>query len=222
MARSKGLKEAVRKAKATRKKYPNKYNHLKKAHRWSKGYMKNAFATVKAKPAKRKPSRKPRKKVGVVKKKKTAPRKAARKKSTGKLHIVKQTTTTQRVMAGRKRRKRKTGSIGTAYRRRSVGRSGGNTGLIVAAVGLGVVALMLMNKKPTTTQTAYQNLPQLQQTSSYTRNQQGNDLVNYAIAAGLAVTAIADLIDRLNRSDDNEVSNIYDHVNTTGDVGVWV
>lgn len=234
MARGKGIKEAVREAKAIKKKHPHKYDHLKKQHRWSKGYMKQAFAAVKAAPARRKPAK--RKKVGAAKKRKTAPRKTARKKaaprrtarkkSTRGLHLVKNVTktTNERVMAGRKRRKRRAGSIGTAYRRRSVGRSGSNTGLIIAAVGLGAIALLLLSKKSTTTQPAYQyqNLPPLQQTQNYTRNQQSNDLVNYAIAAGLAVNAIADLIDRLNRSNDNEVGNIYDHVNTTGDVGAWV
>jgi hypothetical protein len=235
MARGKGIKEAVREAKAIKKKHPHKYDHLKKQHRWSKGYMKQAFATVNAAPARRKPAK--RKKVGAAKKrnaaprktarKKAAPRRAARKKSTRGLHLVKNVTktTNERVMAGKKSRKRSSGSIGTAYRRRrSVGRSGSNTGLIIAAVGLGAIALLLLSKKNTTTQPQYQyqNLPTLQQTQNYTRNQQSNDLVNYAIAAGLAVNAIADLIERLNRSDDNEVGNIYDHVNTTGDVGAWV
>lgn len=226
MARSSGIKEAVRKAKAEKKKHPRKYDHLKKKDRWSKGYMKHAFATVSAAPSRRKPARKPakRKKVGAVKKKKKAPRKTARKKSTAGLRLVKNVTksTTERVMAGRKRRKRKAGSIGTAYRRsRSVGRSGSNTGLILGVVGLGVIALLL-SQTATTAQYQNQTFPPLQQTQSYTRNQQSNDLVNYAIAAGLAANAIADLINRLNRSDDNEVGNIYDHVNTTGDIGAWV
>ncbi len=232
MARGKGIKEAVRKAKQIKKKSPHKYDRLKKQHQWSKGYMKEAFASMSAAPTRRRPTRKPikRRKVGAVKKKRAAPRKVkrktARKKSTAGLRLVKNVTksTTERVMAGRKRRRRKPGSIGTAYRRRrSVGGSGGNTGLVIAAVGLGFLALMAFSSKSSST-TQYQNqtLPPLQQTQNYTRNQQSNDLVNYAIAAGLAATAIATLIEKLNSSDDNEVNNIYDHVNTTGDVGVWV
>lgn len=187
-----------------------------------KAKKRKVGAVKRKKPARKKTSKK---KPGTVKRKKPARKKPSRKKSTGGLHLVKNVTksTTERVMAGRKRRKRKAGSIGTAYRRRrSVGRSGSNTGLIIAGVALGALALYLLTKKPETATGTYQNvpLPPLIKTGNYTRDTNTQDIVGYAIAAGLAVDAVIKLIDRLNASKDDDIKNIYDHVNTTGDVGI--
>lgn len=224
---SSGIKQAVKEAKALKKKYPDRYKHLKKKDRWSKGYMKQAFAIVNKEHPKRKPLGKPRRKVGAPKKKRAVKRTKARKRTTKGLKLVKAVnkTTSEQVLAGKRRRKRsrrRVGSIGRAPRRRSVGRRGSNTGLLVG-LGLGALALILLTNKqqPTGTYQGVQ-LPPLQQTGNYTRDNKAQELISYAAAAGLAVDAIIKLIDRLNMSNDNEVSNIYDHVNTTGDVGAWV
>jgi hypothetical protein len=83
------------------------------------------------------------------------------------------------------------------------------------------LALYLLTRKTTTTPSTY-TLPPLTQTGNLTRNTQSSDIVNYAIAGGLAIDAIIKLIDRLNNSTDQDVTNIYDHVNATGDVDVYV
>lgn len=144
----------------------------------------------------------------------------------GGLHVVKQVTKTEKTMAGSKRRKprrRAARKVASPRRRRSVGGSGKGTGLMIA-VGLGAIALLLLTQKPATPTGTYQGqpLPPLQPTGNYTRDSKSQELLSYAAAAGLAVDAIIKLIDRLNTSTDNEVDNIYDHVNTTGDVGNWV
>lgn len=103
------------------------------------------------------------------------------------------------------------------HRRRRVGASdGGGTKLLLGlAIGAGLIYLFT---KKTTTTTTPTSLPVLTQTQNYTRNTQSQDIVNYAIAAGLAVDAISNLINKLNSSNDSEVTYIYDKVNTTGDL----
>jgi hypothetical protein len=173
--------------------------------------------------------RKPAKRKAVVKKR-TSPRKrkTTRKRKSAGRHLIKQVerSSVERVMAGKRRRrrparKRRVVMAGTR-RRRKVGALGGNGMLI--GLGLGALALYLLTKKSTTTTTTpgtYQ-LPPLTPTNNYTRNTQSSDLINYAIAGGLAIDAIIKLIDRLNNSSDQEVSNIYDRVNTTGDFSTYV
>lgn len=154
-------------------------------------------------------------------------KRVARKRAPGKRHTVRQLQRTSivKVVSGVKRRRtrrvqhrphRMAGS-----RRRSVsGKGGSNTLLLLGAAAL---AFYVWNKSKTPTY--YPNtagLPPLSQTSNYLRNDQSNTIVQYALAAGLAVDAITKLIDRLNASDDNDIKNIYDHVTTTGDVGVYV
>lgn len=215
MAKSTALQKIVKEAKALRKRNPNKFNHLKKSERWSKGYIKAASASYTSSSA---PARKPkRKKVTGTKRKPAKKRRSGRK-------VVKQVErrSVERVLAGRKparRRKRRVVMAGKS-RRRSVGKSGGSKGLLIG-LGLGALALFLLSKKSTPTYSTT-NLPPISQTQNYTRNTQANDLVQYAMAAGLAFDAIYKLIDRLNSSGDQEVQNIYDHVNTTGDFTVYV
>jgi hypothetical protein len=167
--------------------------------------------------------RKPAKKRKVAKKR-TPPRK--RKQAAGR-QLVKQVerSSVERVLAGKRRRRRspkkRTVVMAGSRRRRKVGALGGN-GMLVG-LGIGALALYLLTKKSTYTPTqgTYQ-LPPLNTTNNYTRNTQSTDLINYAIAGGLAVDAIIKLIDRLNSSSDQEVSNIYDRVNTTGDFSTYV
>jgi hypothetical protein len=173
--------------------------------------------------------RKPAKRNPVARKRK-APRKrkAARKrKSAAGRHLVKQVerSSVERVMTGKRRRRRSAKKnrvvMAGTRRRRKVGALGGNGMLI--GLGIGALALYLLTKKstPTTTPGTYQ-LPPLTPTNNYTRNTQSTDLINYAIAGGLAIDALIKLIDRLNSSSDQEVANIYDRVNTTGDFSTYV
>jgi hypothetical protein len=173
--------------------------------------------------------RKPAKKRTAVKKrtlprKRKAPRK--RKQAAGR-QLVKQVerSSVERVLAGKRKRRRspkkRTVVMAGSRRRRKVGALGGN-GMLVG-LGIGALALYLLTKKSTYTPTpgTYQ-LPPLNTTNNYTRNTQSTDLINYAIAGGLAIDAIIKLIDRLNNSSDQEVTNIYDRVNTTGDFSTYV
>lgn len=171
------------------------------------------------------------KKVKRVSRKKVTKRKAApKKKRSRKRHVVRQVqrTSVVRVVTGkRKPRKRKRAKrrrsvvMAGRSRSRSVGKKSGS-GLLIG-LGIGALAIYLLSKKSTTT--AYPNypaLPPLTQTSNYQRNDQTNSIVNYALAAGLAVDAITKLINTLNNSDDSQVKQIYDNVETTGDIGVYV
>ncbi len=160
--------------------------------------------------------------------KKRAKRKTVSRKATGR-HLVKQVerSSVERVMSGKRKRRRTTRRksrprvvmAGRRRRGRSVGKIG-STGLLIG-LGVGALALYLLTKKSTTTPSTY-TLPPLTQTSNLTRNTQSSDIINYAIAGGLAIDAIIKLIDRLNTSTDQDVTNIYDHVNATGDVEVYV
>ncbi len=195
--KAKGKKSVKRKKKSTRKRVGVK-----------RIPTKNRSITRKRKPAK----------------KRKAPRK--RKVAKGR-RLVKQVEkhSVERVMSGRRRRRRtptkKRRVVMAGSRRRKVGGLGGN-GLLIG-LGIGALALYLITKKsnPATTPGTY-TLPPLNPTNNYTRTTQSNDLVNYAIAGGLAIDAIIKLIDRLNNSNDQEVSNIYDRVNTTGDFSSYV
>lgn len=148
-----------------------------------------------------------------------------RKRRTGR-KVVKQVErrSVERVMTGKRRRRRKRTvarrrvvMAGSRPRRRSVGGDGSSNKLLIG-LGLGALAVYFLTKKSTTTPVQYQNLPAVTQTSNATRNSQSQDIVNYAMAAGLAATAIAKLIDSLNSSSDDEISNVYDYVNTTGNI----
>lgn len=120
-----------------------------------------------------------------------------------------------------RRRSRKRRVIMAGTRRRSVGKKGGS-GLIIG-LGIGLIAYLLLSRKTTTSPyTTYPQLPPLTQTQNYQRNDQTSAIVNYALAAGLAVNAITALIEKLNNSDDQSIKNIYDHVETTGSIPDYV
>lgn len=205
------IQPMAKKQKATRKRPVKRKQTAKKIKRTA------GKRVARKRPVKRK----------VAKKRKSTRRKvSASKKAPGRT-LVKQVerSSVERVLAGKTKRrsrprKRRVVMAGTS-RRRSVGKSGGK-GLLIG-LGVGALALYLLTRKTTTNYPAgYTNLPPLSQTQNPTRNNQTNNIINYAIAGGLAIDAIIKLIDRLNTSNDNEVQNIYDHVNTTGDVGVWI
>ena len=152
--------------------------------------------------------------------------KRTRKRKPAKRKAANTTVThTVRTVSGKKRRsarKRRVVRAGQTRRRRVSGTgSGGGMGMILGlAIGAGALYLLTRPKQPTIG--PYQ-LPPLTQTQNPTRNSQSSDLVNYAVAGGLAVDAILKLIDRLNRSSDQEVKNIYDVYHSTGELdGVYV
>lgn len=219
MAQNTALKQIHAEAKRIRKKHPHKYDRIRNP--WARGYIVEAAKKYNHGGLKRK------KKVSGVPKKKTHKRKVVKKKPAAKKKPVKrgravvkyvEKKSTERVMAGR-RRKRHKKPAAKSHRRRVSG-TGMSTGTLVA-IGLGLGALYLITKKPDAP--VYQNtqLPPIAQTGNYTRDQQSQNIVSYAMAAGLAVDAITRLINTLNQSNDSDVSNIYDRVNTTGDIGIY-
>ena len=189
-------------------------------------------ATKAKRTAKRKTRRRPRK-VGAARRKpvnrKAAKRRPAKKrrKASGR-KVVKQIErkSVERVLTGKKRtrRRRRVVMAGSSRRRRvgSNGNGGGMKWLLPVALGVGALYLLTKKNSPASPGGVYQ-LPPLTTTQNQVRNSQSQDLVNYAVAGGLAIDAIMKLIDRLNSSNDQEVQNIYDVYHTTGTIdGVYV
>lgn len=184
---------------------------------------KRKRTAAKRKPVKRKKRRsvrRPRRQVASVKK-----RPARRKRRTAKRKIVRQVErkSVERVMAGKRTRKRRKSTrrrvVMAGSRRRRVSGEGGGSKMLIG-LAIGAAAIYFLTKKSTPTYPANFQLPPLTQTGSYTRNTQSQELVNYAMAGGLAIDAIVKLIDRLNNSSDQEVENIYDVYQTTGTQGL--
>jgi hypothetical protein len=179
---------------------------------------------VKAKrTVKRKTRRKPRRVVAA--RRKAVKRKPAKKRrKAGGRRVVKQVErrSVERVLTGKKktrRRRRRVVMAGSSPRRRRVGSNGNGGGGMkwLVPVAIGAAALYFLTKKnsPASPGGVYQ-LPPLTNTQNQIRNTQSQDLVNYAVAGGLALDAIMKLIDKLNSSNDQEVQNIYDVYHTTG------
>lgn len=169
--------------------------------------------------------RKPRRSVGkrkpVKKKKRVVRRKVARRKPVKRHRRTVRKKVAGSVSGRHKRRAKRRIVMASRPRRRRVGSSGGGSGLPkwLLPVALGAAALWFVTKKTVTSSTpgTYQ-LPPLTQTQNVTRNNQSNDLINYAVAGGLAIDAIMKLIDKLNSSNDQEVQNIYDTYHATGNL----
>jgi hypothetical protein len=156
--------------------------------------------------------------------KKSKPRK--RKKASPR-KVLKQVerVSVERTVAGKRRRARKRSApkAKKRYRRRAVSGIGGKGLLVGLAVGVGAYLLLTnMSKTSTTTTPYYGQYGTLNQTANVTRNTQSQDILNYAIAAGLAADLIGKLIDRMNSSSDEDLKNTYDYVNTTGDINALV
>lgn len=231
MRKSTALKEIIKEAKSLKRKHPTRFNKLKKKDRWSKGYIKQASAIYASKHNLKKSTSTAKKKVGkktTPKKRSTAKRnttkhlrtrtnkRAAHPTAIREIHSIEKRTTVGK-RPGRKRRTKRT--ISGTHRRTSVGKKGGSNLLLGALVG--AAALYLLTRRKSTVTTTYPGgvqLPPLTQTSNYNRNTQSQDILNYAIAAGVAITTLYTLIDKLNNSTDQQVSNMYDAVNTTGDI----
>jgi hypothetical protein len=205
-----GKKNVFKAAKAMRKKHPRKYST------WQ-GYVK--AASGKRSPAKKRRKKKRTRKVAAKRKPVTK-----RKKKPGGRHLVKyvERASTERVMNGRKKKRchcaHRAYLAGSRRRRRSVGGLGSGAGLLVG-LGIGALGIYLLTRKPSAATTPTTTLPPIQQTGNTVRDSQSQDLINYAIAGGLAISAITSLIDKLNNSTDDEVQYIYDNYGTTGDIG---
>lgn len=183
---------------------------------------KSAVKKRKVIRSKRKPKHVKRKRVSV-----TAKRKSVKKRRPvrNRRRVVRQTQRMSlvRVVSGKKvkrTRRKKRRVIMAGRRRRAVGKKGGS-GLLIG-LGIGALAIYLMSRPKTQTYPTYPQLPPLTQTQNYQRNDQTSSILNYALAAGLAVNAITALIDKLNNSDDQQIKNIYDHVETTGSIPDYV
>lgn len=206
MAKAQG--NVFKRAKSERKKHPRKFKT------WAE-YVVFAAKKVKA------PARKKRKVTG---KNKTARKKVSRKKpAKRKARAPKRKTTVAtvksvtRTVGSKKRRRAKPRA--PKSRRRSVsgkGHSGLLIGLAVAAGAYFLLSGMGKTSAPTTPYAGQYGT--LNNTVNPVRNTQSQDIINYAIAAGLAADTIADLIDRFNSSSDDEIKQVYDYVNTTGDI----
>lgn len=192
-----------------------------------------AVRKKKKKPVKRrshaKVKRAPRRKVAARPKKRrvTAKKSKPRKRKRVGKRVVKQVerSSVERTLTGKRRQRsttrrrhhpRKRRIIMAGRRSRSVGKKG-NMGLLLG-LGIGALAIYMLTrpKTPTYNYPNLNQLPPLTQTSNYQRNDQTNSILNYALAASLGIDAITKLISSLNNSSDDQVKNIYDHVETTG------
>lgn len=145
-----------------------------------------------------------------------------RKRRSAAKKVIKQVErrSVERVLAGKRRRRsrpRKRPVMAGTRRRRSVGKSG-SSGLLIG-VGLGALAIYLLTRKPAA---STYNLPPVTQTQNLTRNNQTSDIVNYAIAGGMAIDAIIKLIGLLNSSSDSDVQDMHETMHTTGDLGIYI
>jgi hypothetical protein len=211
MAKKNPLSAIRAEAKRIRKKHPKKYSRMKNP--WAKGYMVEA--------GKRYRSGAIGKKRATVKKKAAVKKKPRKRKAPAGRKLVKyvERTATEKVMAGKKRKRRRKARAKHTSTRRVSGKGG--TGLLMGlAVGALGLYLLTKDKQPTTYN--QNSLPPITQTSNFTRNSQSQDIVNYAIAAGLTINAIASLIDMLNGSSDEKVSQVYNDVNLTGNLSPWI
>ncbi len=187
----------------------------------AKGKRK-VHGAVKRKRAKRKPvKRKPvKRKASTHKKKRAKPKRKRSKRAKGTVIIQTSSVRTRRTVGKKRTHRRK--PVKRKGVRRVGGRKGISTGLLVGlAVGLGGLYLLSQSSKTTTPYPSTQ-YPPLQQSSNAIRNSQTSEVVSYAIAAGYAVDAITKLINLFNNSSDEQVQQVYDHVDSGGDLGNWV
>lgn len=199
MAAGAALKKINARAKALRKRHPKaSYKSL----------QKQAGKEYKAGKLKKRPARK---KVSGIKRKaakKVVRRKTARKR-TPKVKVV-----TRVVSVGTVKRKRRRAAPKkkATYRRKRVGNTGGNTLPILLGVGaLAAVAYFALRPPATTAQMAYQP------TGSVVRDSKASEIMAWASAAGIGITAITQLINALNTGSDSTVNQIYDSYKAGGD-----
>lgn len=191
------LKKITAEAKRIRKKHPRTSwkSAVKEAGR---KYRTGKISAPRPKPAKLA-------KVG-AKKRKRAVKKKARKKTTA-------VAVTKTVV----RYRTKVGKVSRPRRHRMAG-SGGGSGMkkIMPFVLLGGAALILWYVMRPKQPQLPAGAPPLVQTTNQVRNQQTNQILQYALAGGLALDAITKLINALNNRSDTDIQNIYDNVDQGG------
>lgn len=100
-------------------------------------------------------------------------------------------------------------------RRISGRRSSGNMLKTIAIVGLGLGAIYMLTKS---SRPSVMYIP----TGNAVRNNQAQQIIAYAQAAGLAATQIASLINALNTRSDDQVSDMYNDVQSGSGAGLLV
>lgn len=188
MAAGTALKKINARAKALKKKHPGKkYRTLQKqaGAEYKAGKLK-----AKRKPAKRK----------TVKRKAVAKRKPAARKTRKRVarKVGKPTTVVYSLGKLIKRKRRKRAAVKSKGKRRVSGSGNSSLMPILLLGGLGLAAYLLL--KPAAVPALYQSSNQLRNTSS-------NNILQYATAAGLGISAITALINSLNNMSDNDVIN---------------
>lgn len=192
------LKKITAEAKRIRKKHPK--TSWKSAVR--QAGSKYRSGSIRG-PGKAKPKKATRKRAV---RKKAAPKKARRKRASRKVGQAKQVVVVRRVT--------RVGKVASPRRRRMAG--GGGFKKFMPFLLLGGAALILWQVlKPKQPQLPA-GAPPLIQTQNQYRNQQTNEILQYALAGGLALDAITKLINALNNRSDADIQNVYDDVNQGG------
>lgn len=210
MSAATALKKIQARVKKLRKKHPGaKFRTLQKqaGAEYRAGRLK-----TKRKPAKKKIAR--RREVAAVGKvrKRKAPARKISKRRKPKIKIV--TRTVQVGAVKYKRRRRATPKKHSRRRASRIGGMSSNTTLLLvgAAAVLGIGYLLLRdNGTGAQSQIAYQP------TGSVSRDNKAGEIMAWATAAGIGISAITSLISALNTGSDSKVSQIYDTYKAGGD-----
>ncbi len=196
MAAGTALKKITARVKTLRKKHPKaKYKRLQQqaGKEYKAGKLKNKTARKKVSGVKRKSA------------KKVVRRKAARKR-TPKVKVI-----TRSIIVGtvKHKRRRKAAPKRKAVRRRKVGGMGSNTLPIILGIGaLAAVAYFALKPATPIAQMAYNP------TGNQTTDNKAAEIMAWASAAGLGITAITALVNALNAG---KVDQAYTGLQTSGD-----
>lgn len=203
------LKKIITEAKRLKRGNPNKFSSSKKP--WKK-YVQWASERYKS---------------GAIGQHKVTVKKVTKVKSVGKK---------RKKRPARKKAGAVAKAVGTVKRRRSVKRAvvkrrrvgntgggGGNNTMLylgLGALALGAIYLFTKDNSPTQLPA---NAPPLQLTTNPVRNNQAQEILQYAMYAGLAVGTILKLINSLNSKSDSEVQSGYNQVQQSGQLpSNWV
>lgn len=201
------LKKITAEAKRIRKLHPSKHR------KWS-GYVKEAgkkYREGKIGAARRKksaPKKRAKRRVSSPRPKAVGKKRKSARRSAPKVKVVKVVRYRERSTVGSRRRKRVSG---TDSLRKILPWAVVIVGGILLWKYMGDKDKEQQQQQPTTT------LPQVAVTTNPVRNTQAQDLVNYAVAGGLAIDAIIKLVNSLNKKSDSEVSSIYNSVAQTNE-----
>jgi len=201
------LRWITRKAKELRKQNPN-------AHRTWNAYVKqasNLYARQKAAPVKRKTkkkvARKVRRKVSSI---------TIREKSDKPRTKPKRVYVVSRTKKGQYKKYKRVGNTGKSNL----------LPIALGVVGVGLLYMLFKNNSntPIYPQGYPSGYPTYQATGNQYRDQNAQKIIAYATAGGLAIDAIARLIESLTNKSDTQLKQITDTIDTTGTVPeyAWV